>query len=819
MTLKSSSRKQFLSMFRQSMKHTLVLPILAFICLVFFSITESTLFVDYNYDYERYHFFWDDLRIAGGIQEIANACFVLAGVINAMLVFNFVWSKKQTNVIFSLGMSRRDIYFAKLLGGLTPMVCTILIAGFLEIFNCFVCGLGLNARFYAMAALVVLQYIAVYVFAFVLSSAVMSNTGNVVEALIFTVVLAVFGTLLESFLGFSFWELTHGASITQVSETGVAAEFNWSQPFDVFSGYFDESFMEVYFKGGNALTFNHWSGTICTFAYSAIIILLGYLGFRKRRNEISGTWGRAKGLNEIVSAVAGFYAATMCAFVLFKSTHGNGGFHTYLIFIIAFLIVNIIFRLIFGYKRKKEFKLALKHLPAYAVGFAALFIVFSAGLFGYSSYIPEKSEVTSIKVSSPHLIFMEDNLSNSSEFGLSLQNVRERHTIDPAYNNPVNYSYYVTENFPGIIYSDVDEIEKVLKLHEKLIEDGKIKNSAPDATGTYILISYTLKDGSTHKRYYSESTENAILQLLSLNDTQPVKDTLHDYANIDLNLDRFRKYNADITSDKTYDGESEFYSEPDDYVTCENYVDISHDYALYYFNNSRYLALNDCYLFPKDMSGAHNIGLIDEELYRAILTDMRNMTSTQYYHHSAEDEIGILSFGLSDSVYMNLGLNTDAFAASGENDICTTSWNLNSHDIKTVIVTKDMVSTVKYLEDNDLMKYFEPLRDVEDIKHVKLATPGELYGKNKLSSNIPVFYSAYWTGEQVKLWLKEFGDSSDRYFGEIQYEITDKKKIQSLLDDSVVYGFCSNESKIMEITYNDGSISTVMIPAGSESIR
>ena len=204
MTLKSSSRKQFLSMFRQSMKHTLVLPILAFICLVFFSITESTLFVDYNYDYERYHFFWDDLRIAGGIQEIANACFVLAGVINAMLVFNFVWSKKQTNVIFSLGMSRRDIYFAKVLGGLVPMITTILFAGILEVLNCITCGLTLNPRFFAMAALVVLQYIAVYTLSFVLSSAVMSNTGNVVEALIFTVVLAVFGTLFESFLGFSF---------------------------------------------------------------------------------------------------------------------------------------------------------------------------------------------------------------------------------------------------------------------------------------------------------------------------------------------------------------------------------------------------------------------------------------------------------------------------------------------------------------------------------------------------------------------------------------------------------------------------------------
>ncbi len=818
MTLNRSSHKQFLAMFRQSMKQTLVLPILAFICLMFFSLTESTLFV--NYDYSDSHpFFWDSLRIAGGVMEIANLCFVLAGVINAMLVFNFVWSKKQTNVFFSLGMSRRDIYFAKLLGGIIPMICTLIFAGFLETFNCFVCGFGLNSRFYAMAVLVVLQYIAVYVLAFVLSCAVMSNTGNVVEALIFTVVLAVFGTLFESFLGFTFWEFTHGASITQVTESTAVAEFNWSQPFNTFSGYFDEGFMDTYFMGGEALTFNHWSGAICALAYSAIIILLGYLGFRKRKNEISGTWGRAKGMNEIVSAVAGFYAAFICAFVIFDSSHGNGGFHTYLIFIITFLITGIIFRLIFGYKRKKELKLTLKHLPAYAVGFAALFIVFSAGLFGYSSYMPEKSEVVSVKITSPHLIFMEDSLSNSSEYGLYPQNDKNRYTIDPAYNNPVNNSYYVMEDFAGIIFSEDDEIEKAMKLHEKLIDDGKIKNSANDAVSTYIIVTYTLKDGSTHKRYYSESTENTIIQLLTINDTQPVKDALNDYANIDLNLERFRKYNSENPPEETYEGEAEFYSEPNDYIAKEDFIDISHDYGLHFFSKSQYLALNNCYLFPKDMSGGHNIGQADEELYRAILTDMRSMTSTQYYHHSAEDELGIISFGLSDSAYISLGLSTDDLDENDTKEIQTTSWNLNSIDIKTVVVTKDMENTVKYLEEHDLMKYFEPLRDTGDIKHVKLATLGELYGRNKLSYNLPVFYSAYWTGEQVKLWINEYGNASTNYFEKIQHKITDKEKVQSLLDDSVVYGFCSNESKIMEITYNDGSISTVMIPAGSESIR
>lgn len=822
MTLKSSSHKQFTAMFKQSMRHTIVLPVLAFMCLMFFSINESIFSVNNKYyAHDRGLFFWDDLRIFGGITEIANICFVMAGVVNAMLLFNFVWSKKQTNVIFSLGMSRRDIYFAKLLGGLTPMVCSIVFAGFFEALNCFVCGFDLTARFFAMAALVVLQYIAVYMFTFILSSAVMANTCNVAEALIFTGALAVFGTALENFLGLSFWELTHGASISQAEEIGLSAKFNWSQPFNAFGGYFDERFMEIYFEENVHITFNHWSGIICALIYSVIIVLLGYLGFKKRRNEISGTWGRAKGMNEIISAIVSFYAATMCSFIIFDSTHGNGGLHTFFIFALAFLITNIIFRLIFGYKRKKELKVALKHFPVYFVGFAALFIVFSAGLFGYSSYMPEKNEVESIMITSPHLIFMEDNLSDSSEYGLYHQNKRTKYTISPTYNTINHSNYYSNNKFTGIIFSDDSEIEKAMKFHKKLIDDGKIKNNAPDAVGTYILVSYTLKDGSTHKRYYSESTEKAILQLLTLNDTQSVKNTLNDYANINFNIEAFRKHGFEPPSEEAYENEYEIYSDSQYYdIHDDKFLNISHDYGLNISNKSDCLILNDCYLFPKDMSGGYNIGLADTDLYRAILTDIRMMTSAQYYHHSATDELGIISFGLSASIHKDLGIGTEVpDNHRGEKAVYTTSWNLNSTDIKTVVVTKDMKNTVKYLEEHDLMKHFESHRGIDDIKHIKLATPGELYGKNKLSYNLPIFYSAYWTGEQMEIYLSEFGENPNYLFGEIQYEITDKKKIQSLIDDSVLYGFCSNNSQIMEITYNDGAISTVMIPSGSGSTR
>lgn len=816
MTLKSSSPKQFLAMFRQSMKQTIVLPVLAFICLVFFSLLEFSNTFYYS-NSERYLFFWDELRLGFGFSEIADLCFIAAGLINAMLVFNFTWSKKHCNVIFSLGMSRRDIYFAKLLGGLVPMISAIIVAASIETLSCIISGLTPDSRFFAMAALTVLQYIAVYTLAFVLSSAVISNTGNVVESLIFIIILAFIGTVAEMFIEYSFWDFTHGASSSNLIPSVTDAKFNWSNPFYVFYGYYDSSFMEYYFQSDYKLTLNHWSGTICALSYSVVTALLGYLGFRRRRNEISGTWGRAKALNEIVAAVLGFYAATACTFGIPGTSHGNGGFHTYIIAVITFLVTYIITKLVFGYKRKKEIKLALKVFPAYATGFAAIFLVFSSGLFGYSSYIPEKSEIASVTVTTPHLIFMDDTLSGASSFALYQQNIRE--TYVASVDDLLFYSGYHYEDAMGIIFRSDEDIEKAIKLHKKLIDDGKIKNNAADAVGTSLAISYTLKDGSTVKRYYTESTENAIIQLLYLNDTQPVKDTLQDYANIDLDLERFREVNSDGYPDEYYEYETEFYNDDNDYITRNDFLDISHTYGLYNFNKANYLAVSQCYLFPKDMSGAHNIGLADKELYQAILTDIRNTTADQYFHHSAADEIGVISFGLSESVNVYYDDGTCQPNGYSNGDLCTTSWNINSYDIKAVVLTKDMKNTIRYLEENDLMKYFEPHRSVEDIKHVKLATMSELYGENKKSSNYPVFYSAYWTGEYMNIYMRDLGKYIEYPFGRISYKITDKDKIQSLLDDSVVHGFCSNESKIMEITYNDGSVSTVMIPAGSASIK
>ena len=808
MTLKSSSHKQFTAMFKQSAKQTMILPILAFLCLLFFSALRWDFEPTYKTFVDKTPYFWDDLRTFAGVIVPANCCFVGAGLINALTLFSFVWSKKHSNVIFSLGMSRKDIYFAKVLGGIVPMTVAILAGAAVEVISCAAADLTIDARFWAMAALTTIQYIIIYIFAFVFSCAILSNTGNVVEGLIFTAILSAFSFVFAEFLEGLFWGYTHGAATMTALEV-PHPQVNWYMPFFAFYNLDNEGFMKNYFDFPDevgSLTVYHWSGIIFATVYAVIVCLLGYLAFRKRRNEIGGTWGRAKGLNEIVSAAVGFYAFVFVTFVLFGAKHGNGNIASIVAGLVTFLAASVIFKLVFGNKRKKEFVATLKHFPAYIAGFAAFFIIFSCGLFGYSSEIPDADEIESVKIASPHHIFMEDALSTDSMLALYPQNSA---LVRPSYSSfsedSLGYSYYLNEIFTGIIYSKQEDIARVTDIHKKLIEDGKIKDNAADAVGTYIEITYTLKDGSIVKRYYSEATEELVWNLILLNDTDSVKYTLKDYLGTTThNTDEYLKHLFNTTD----------YEEVSTSISTQKYIELYHDGNFNAMSKVSDFILNECFLFPKDMSKGYNLGYIDTELYKAIAADMENMSAKQYYAHSAEDEIGVLAFGLS-SYYI---LDEEGYLLHGETETIpeggfgVSSWNLNSWDTKTVVLTKDMENTIKYLEKHDLMKHFENHLDIGDIKHVRLATLTDLYEEDNRSMNCPVFYASYWTGEQMEIYTKPDSHfNMYRPFDNVDTVIEDKTEIQKLLDNAVLYGFCTNKNQIMEITYDDGGTATVMI--------
>ncbi len=828
-----NSKKQFRSMFLQSLKPASIMAICAFLCFMFFSLVSTSVYSDYSPYRDTVQsagFFWDDVRVDANF--FANTAFIAAGVFNAAVLFNFAWSKKQINVIFSLGMKKSDIYISKILGGLVPMFLSILIAGIIETSLCASLNYSINGRYILMAGMTMLQFFLAYALSFLMCSGIFSASGNIIEGVVYVVLIGCSLPVLESLLDHLFWYFTHGAYMENQYFSDIGIKFgqayeltetwNWENPFYIFFTYNDGHFLNDYFDKFNTElpTIKHWSGFISAGIYSVIAFVIGLFGFINRRNEITSTWGRAKVLNEIGAGFAGFYGIYLMNIVNMEK-HGDGSLGAFLLSCIAFLVVYIIMKLIFGYKRKKEIKTAINRFPAYAIVYAAICLIFTLGLFGYSSYIPDASEIEYVTVSTPTYKFMDDAYAESAYFGLKLQNLNTNDAYNPDLGlNGDLYDGY--QESPEVRFTDSGDINKVLKIHEAFIADGKIKNSGAHSCATNVQISYTLKNGKVVNRYYTETTEGTAQKLILLNDTNEVGVTLSKYLKTYIDIDDYR--NA-LTSDSS-----------NSYAYWAMHSSTLADSAFYELDfdkdKSDLMLMEDCYIFPKDMSKGFNLGVIDTELYKAIAKDISDLSAKQFYQHSAEDELGVLSFGISQSEFLHIeyGDESSTVAQVYDKDELSeeeaksvygeTSWNLNSNDIKTVVITKDMKNTLAYFEKHDLMKYFTPARTASDIKSVKLATLGELYGEKNKSYNYPTFYSSFWLGSQMQEWTQsEEGKYYVNHFLAINNEITDKDRIETLLDEAILFGLCSNDSRIMEITYNDGAVATVMVPANAKGLR
>lgn len=867
MTSKKSSHNLSLLMFRQSALKVCAMPIIGFAIATLYIIAQLVDMFASNLSGPYFSgstgFYFDDVR---NYDFILNVCLIGAAFISAAILFGFNWSKKQTNVLYSLGLSRKQIYLSRMLGGLLPALAVLLLVTVLETFNNGWAGYTPDLHYWKMVLYTDLSWYAVYALSFILCSVVFSATGNFIEGSLFSFAFALFPSILNEFL----YNCAYMYTLGNTSSINFSKKWCWNEPFflNEFSRFFNsyENGMtntpDMYFSKSSSFELNifDFSSAITAVILAVVIFIIGLRAFQKHKNEIAGTWGRAKGVTEMAAAVVSFYAFSFVLSILTIDTvRGNGGLLIFVICLIAFLISMLVFKLIFSSKRAKEIKTSLKRFPIYAAGLGAVTLVFYCGMFGYSSYLPDASEVTRVDVLTTVKPYFNDAISGTSYFGF--KNMKSGYDVMYALNN-------IT-----VTYSDKKEIEEIIKLHEKIVDNGKIKDSADDACLYPITITYKLSNGKYVKREYNESNEETVKLIMMISDYKSSKDTLEQCINsmennaedtivsrlkVLLDKDVRLEYNgsigADLSSyengefDSNYewavyegeeyiglvyvDDENQIFYETDD-KNDDTYMLIGTLYEGWKdFEGSRFNYMYDknCYIYPKDMREGYALGMADSELLTAIKKDIVNQTAEQYYLHKPEDELGVITFGRSQTYYgdyIGYGYEfyEDRIVENEEEEetevkpgtiIKGDSWNINSSDNFAFVVTKDMTNTIKYLESKNCLKYLTAERKFDDIKSVKAATISELNGKKNNSSNIPIFYGAYWDKETVTAVADGLrgGDIYNYHpFEAVNGKITDKEKISKLLDNSVLFGFCPNDYRIVEIEYKDGSLATVLVSA------
>ncbi len=810
-------------MFWNSCKKTCFIPIISF---VFLFLSTLSHYIEINYTLSpaskddmlksSFGFFWQtvaDLDIA------VNVLLVLFGVLAGIILFSFAQSKKQCNVIFSLGMSRRKIFLAKYLGGFLPFCFVVIIAAFFELVAVFSSGFTPTAALIKIAVYFVLYLVGIYTFFFTVTAAVFAFSGNIVEGLIFTGIIS----LIPMTAGFLFGMFRGLYTLGGISV--YEGRWNFFSPYTDFLEFKDSSSFlvngydnyEMYFnfkQDGSPfynLTIYDYSGAIMCLVYAAVIFAIAIFAFSKRKNEISGSFGRAKGLNEICAVCVGTLAVDFGVYVVAEGMFDmeRGSFLTFLISAGLFVVSYFIFKMVFGHRRRMILKSMLKRIPAYIVVLAILTTVFSSGLFGYASRIPDAEDVESIEfastISNPYSsVNNSDALRQSPIYGYEAMTAYTGYSTTGGAENFFCGSGHQDIYYPTYSVDDESMIHKLIEIHRSFVQKGHVKSTASDACAMNFQIIYTLKNGKTIKRYYSATTEENAKRIMGLCDTTVAKSGIEEF----------------------------FENAPDYYYTSDDFLsEIPTE-----LNTENYF-----YLYSKYLKDSHRCGLITDELKKAVLKDLENQTANDIFFHKPEDELGVISFGiggnfidvLPDNYYYNeygylIDRDTGEIVSSNilqteqaKASLKLTDLTVSAMDTspKSFVITKTMTNTIKYLTDNGCMKYLESKITSSDVKSMKLCTKSESVGK-KNADMLPIFTGGYSSVEDIKKLDEEMKLEYGSNFSEFSFnyikrhvsnEITNKSTIQKVLDNSFLYGFCGNDYRIAEITFNDGSIATYCI--------
>ncbi len=476
------------------------------------------------------------LRIAG----------VVYGLFASFVLFSFLWSRRESITFLSVGAARWKQFLLRYLFGFVAValgiVIPVLVAYRMEM-----------AAFGEDPYRITVQYVSVYLFSLV-TLALLSYTvgtlvsvlcGNFLSALLTTVgVLAMpyaflwgtqtmvgfylFGTplansLLKDHLGAGLFTML-ADQLPYKSFTSTAL-----QPSTTVEGYGQGYLLEM--ARADLPTLPTVRMTLL-FVLMAVLALLAGFAYCRRPAEHAGK----ATVHPILShAVAIANALCIAALVLKLKAPAEGALGTVILtalFILALVVAVALLRWILI----RDLKGVVKHYPVpCGVGAVALVLTFllSTGWFGYSSYVPDATEVQSVTVTYNQNITLLRHLGQGSfsrgwaDTGVTMSSMSDGETF---YDFLYVYGFDLNEDsLPVLTLSE--DVEIVRSIHEAIIAEGRQTYTGKPADGftdtvvpVYYKITYTLKSGKTVERYYPYLTLTALEETVKAEDTWGIRE-------------------------------------------------------------------------------------------------------------------------------------------------------------------------------------------------------------------------------------------------------------------------------------------------------
>lgn len=701
-----------------------------------------------------------------------------ASILMGISLFRFITAKKTVNVYYSLGISRANLFVSRFAAGLALLLASSVIPVVLSAAVSTVL-IGTSSELFTVTVFTALSIFSTAALTYSVTAAVFSAVGTSIEGAGFTaIVLAVptvFFYCLEAFgrnllfgtpLTLGYFQLYNGYYET----VDIVYEYGLFNPliylfklFDVEVGYCElrvetlRDMQEMKFDFASEMNF---AVPLAWLAVTAAAFIIGIIVYKQRKAEICGFLGMSPTLNFIGSFILSFAAFT----VIVNSMDKDQIRLACVLGFAAMAVIYLIFNLLITRAPKRIFKSI--YLPGIQMLIMGVILgIFAFGGFGYSSKIPKADEVQSVQVSS---VAIDTILSGDDSYLDSFYGFDESGDT-PVFPNSLSPSVFGP-------YTSKEDINRALMLHTKLIELGGKDLDDEKYINSSIIIYYTLKDGDTLVRYYDKADIETLRLALNFYDT--------DF------------YDEQI--EKSFLGEDDMWN--NDIVN---------------YNTSKVIA-------AKSSLKAEHFDYLDltEEQYTqlktAIVHDLQNMTAKQYYYPE-KPAVGVLIFVQND--YVGLEYDIENYTVKGElidhTKLCGQLFGAeNSFANKTVFVTADMVETLTFLTQNDLMRFFGTVdaNEIESItfRPAKIDTDNWFY---RTGQDITLNYFA----KNCTAESERFGHSTDSKYPVgsrviDQNKITDRAKISEIVSKAQLYYFAENKGYACYITYTNGETVEKYLP-------
>ncbi|MGN1124500.1 MAG: hypothetical protein ACI4RR_09165 [Eubacterium sp.] len=696
---------------------------------------------------------------------------IIIGVLFALFSFGFLMKKKSVNVFLSSGVDRKTMFKNRVLASIIMMAVTSIVPIIIDVV--------INIYFFSHPSYMLVSgmwmflcYFAYMLVGFSMMSISMTLCATIVESMFFgagiiwlpTVLLVSIDALLSAFLrGFdvAFFSFDEGVK-SILGRTSIINPLFFGARLDSNTVYLNLfAFLcraRAPEKEGSDTFYytNFWGGTgykevgvgyiipiLIWLALSVLFLFVAKKLLLNRRAEIAG-------IHSSVPFVANFFAVEVVllacsSFIGVVSDSEMPRWNMIWIVPIAFIVYYVILSV---NKRsvKHTNKSALCPIASLTL-IMAVSLVFGSGLFGYTSYVPEISEIEYVTVTSKNTAITGTDINSTDSFSGVFQS---------DYNS----------NLMGI-FTDSEDLKKVCEVHSQAAD------RTDDMAEDIVKFHYVLKNGKVVDRYFKSVDRQVPYSILTLTDTRAYRQELEFFMS--------SKY-----ADEKESGYSKYY---DDLWNCGMAGGMTSQEEI-----KKLFHEGSAYLLASDGVTESKIGNTPE-LLDAILADRLSMTCEQKYL-SDKKALGAISF-------------VDIRESGGYYDEYTGEYIEYEDSYYTpctirIYINEYMTNTLSYLRstgeydllsatDDDGMKLvwasYDKVKNLRNNSSV-YGYPSEKYLSNNFITMSNVFQNS--EGEDMKKLFEKSQSTKD------------EAQMKQLYDSSLIFRYAKQDDYIVMFKYRNG---------------